>query len=214
MATKRCSRCKQVKVAGEFGVASRNRDGLHTYCRPCSREYAAQWREKNPDKVNKTRKRWREENGRDDSLDRDRSRAFDRKMALARVTDRVSLDDLILIAPIIKNYDRWVRSEIRHRVQRGVRRGLSSGKETGVFRHLPYTLDELYIHLNITMPDGCSWGDFADLHIDHIRPVCSFDIKEIGDAEFLKCWDLNNLQLLRAEDNIKKGAKMIWQAEN
>jgi len=118
-----------------------------------------------------------------------------------------------MVAPILSNYDSFVREEIRDRIGSGMRRGLTSGKQTGVFRHLPYTLDDLFLHLGKSMPDGYSWGDLADMHIDHIQPVSSFDIKEIGDEEFMRCWALDNLQLLSAEDNMRKGAKLDWEAE-
>jgi hypothetical protein len=52
------------------------------------------------------------------------------------------------------------------------------------------------------------------LHLDHIRPISSFNYKSYEDIEFKKCWSLNNLQLLFACDNISKLNKWDGTPEN
>lgn len=41
--TKFCRRCGKVKPASEFSANRRNRDGLHSYCKPCLLEYHNLW---------------------------------------------------------------------------------------------------------------------------------------------------------------------------
>ena len=95
----------------------------------------------------------------------------------------------------------------------GVRRAARGEGLVGAWRYLKgmYTPKQLADHLRSTLPDGYSWGDFMDgtLHIDHVRPLSWFDIKEPGDVEFLKCWALDNLQLLPGADNVRKGNR--WE---
>jgi hypothetical protein len=40
-------------------------------------------------------------------------------------------------------------------------------------------------------------------------PISSFDIKEIGDEGFNKCWSLENLQPLWGDENIRKSNKIL-----
>lgn len=86
----------------------------------------------------------------------------------------------------------------------------------GFFRHMPYTKDELVARLMSTLPEGYTAADACDgrkLHIDHIRPVSSFNLTGEVDAEFLACWALDNLQLLPAKDNLRKSNKWSPHAQ-
>jgi hypothetical protein len=53
-----------------------------------------------------------------------------------------------------------------------------------------------------------SWENYGKWHIDHITPLSSFDIQNYNDENFKKCWSLENLQPLWAEDNLKKSNKV------
>jgi hypothetical protein len=72
------------------------------------------------------------------------------------------------------------------------------------FEILKYKPDELISHLEKQFIDGMNWENYGQWHVDHIRPISSFKITEIGDDEFMKCWSLGNLQPLWGIDNIKK----------
>lgn len=75
------------------------------------------------------------------------------------------------------------------------------------FEVLGYSQEELIKHLEKQFIDGMTWDNYGKWHVDHIRPITSFDIKEIGDEEFLKCWGLDNLQPLWGVENIRKSNK-------
>lgn len=48
-------------------------------------------------------------------------------------------------------------------------------------------------------------------HVDHIYPLSKFDVLVNGEVnwkEFRRCWAINNLRAIPAEDNLKKGAKV------
>jgi hypothetical protein len=73
---------------------------------------------------------------------------------------------------------------------------------------LPYIIEELKNHLESQFVEGMCWENHGiKWHIDHKRPISSFNIKEIGDEEFLKCWSLENLQPLWSDLNLKKSNK-------
>ena len=70
-----------------------------------------------------------------------------------------------------------------------------------------YTNEELFNHLESQFTDGMSWDNMDEWHIDHIRPVASFNYDSTDHPDFKKCWALDNLQPLWAFDNMSKGAK-------
>lgn len=72
---------------------------------------------------------------------------------------------------------------------------------------LGYSMSDLKAHLEGLFTDGMSWDAFrsGDIHIDHKRPLASFDLDD--PAQVLGAWSLDNLQPLWAKDNLSKGAK-------
>lgn len=52
---KKCSVCNAIKTASEFG--KNNRGNLNSRCRSCDREYAREYRRKNPEKVKESKRR-------------------------------------------------------------------------------------------------------------------------------------------------------------
>ncbi len=77
------------------------------------------------------------------------------------------------------------------------------------FDVLKYTPEELISHLESKFIDGMTWDNYGEWHVDHIKPISSFNIIEIGDDEFMKCWTLKNLQPLWGVENIKKSNKLL-----
>jgi hypothetical protein len=77
------------------------------------------------------------------------------------------------------------------------------------FEVLKYSPDELIIHLENQFTNDMTWDKYGEWHVDHILPISSFNIQEIGDEEFMKCWSLSNLQPLWGDENIRKSNKII-----
>ncbi len=69
------------------------------------------------------------------------------------------------------------------------------------------SLTELMGHLERQFLPGMSWANWGrsrgSWHIDHIRPISSFDL--LDDKDLQECWHFTNLKPLWAEDNLKKG---------
>jgi hypothetical protein len=77
------------------------------------------------------------------------------------------------------------------------------------FDILGYTPEELINHLEKQFTEGMTWDNYGEFHVDHKLPISSFNIKEIGDDEFMKCWSLDNLQPMWGEENIRKSNKIL-----
>ena len=75
------------------------------------------------------------------------------------------------------------------------------------FDILKYSPDDLIDHLEKQFMDNMTWDNYGQWHVDHIQPISSFDIREIGDDKFMECWSLRNLQPLWGEENIRKSNK-------
>lgn len=87
-----------------------------------------------------------------------------------------------------------------------LRDGLKSRKTVEL---LGYTIDDLRAHLESKFTDGMTWEKFmaGEIHIDHVRPVSSFNITSDQCDDFKECWSLKNLQPLWAVENLRKGAR-------
>jgi hypothetical protein len=77
------------------------------------------------------------------------------------------------------------------------------------FDVLQYTPEELINHLEKQFKDDMTWDNYGIWHVDHKFPITSFDIQEMGDEEFMKCWCLDNLQPMWGEENIRKSNKIL-----
>jgi hypothetical protein len=62
-------------------------------------------------------------------------------------------------------------------------------------------------YLESQFVEGMSWENHGKWHIDHIKPVCSFNFNSREDEDFKKCWALENLRPLWAKENLKKSAE-------
>ena len=110
-----------------------------------------------------------------------------------------------------RQYEKNRRQNIKYRVSgnvsRGIRRSLKSDKNGRHWESLVgYTIIQLKDHLEKQFTDGMTWENYGKWHIDHIRPICSFNIEDYECDDFKKCWSLSNLRPLWAiENQIKNG---------
>lgn len=82
-------------------------------------------------------------------------------------------------------------------------------KNQSYFDVLKYSPKELISHLENQFTDDMTWENYGTWHVDHKLPITSFDIREMGDDEFMRCWSLENLQPMWGEENIRKSNKLV-----
>ena len=108
-----------------------------------------------------------------------------------------------------KQKNRYHNNKVTFNFSRRMRKSLNGIKESKSWESLVnYKLEDLKEHLEKQFKDGMSWDNYGEWHIDHIIPVSNFIIESVESEEFKKCWELNNLQPLWADENIKKSNKM------
>lgn len=88
---------------------------------------------------------------------------------------------------------------------------LSSKGGKSIFTFLPYSIEELMVHLESLFTEGMTWDNWERFgwHIDHKIPDCNFNYKNVEDKEFQECWALKNLRPLWWHDNLSKGGKIL-----
>jgi hypothetical protein len=85
-----------------------------------------------------------------------------------------------------------------------VLRRVGSKKQDTTHNILGYSATDLKNHLEKLFVDGMSWKNWGEWHIDHIRPISSFNKDD--DPKIIN--SLDNLQPLWKSDNIKKSNKL------
>ncbi len=116
----------------------------------------------------------------------------------------------------IKDYKKKNRDKINSSVTRKIRKSQAkrvkqalaradSDKELSTLEYLGCTAKELKVHIESQFTEGMNWDNygFYGWHIDHIKPLCQFDITDLEEQK--KAFHYTNLQPLWAEENLKKG---------
>jgi hypothetical protein len=149
-------------------------------------QYFSDWQKDNRDHLNEYHQKWREKNI-------DKHREYKRKYEKHR-------KDTDPLYRLVSNFRTAIYTVLKES---------NVDKYGHYFDILQYTPDELINRLELQFKDDMSWENYGEWHVDHIKPISSFDIKEIGDDEFIKCWSLENLQPLWGDENIRKSNKII-----
>jgi hypothetical protein len=103
--------------------------------------------------------------------------------------------------------------KIRSRVSAAMRKAIRQEKGGRTWESLvEYSMADLIDRLKETIPQGYLWErDFISgkgiLHIDHIKPMSSFNFNSAEDEDFRNCFSIKNLQLLPAIENMRKSGK-------
>ena len=107
-----------------------------------------------------------------------------------------------------KGKEYYKKYKVSKNISNRMRESLKGNKQNHHWEDLvKYTLNILKEHLEQQFQDGMSWNNYGEWHIDHIRPIASFNITDYECDDFKECWSLSNLQPLWAIDNIRKGDK-------
>lgn len=83
-------------------------------------------------------------------------------------------------------------------------------------KYLGYRISELVKKLEAELSEeGMSLAEVfkQDWHLDHIKPLHSFNVTRMDSEAFRACWAINNLKFIPAEVNLAKGGKEISHAE-
>ena len=83
---------------------------------------------------------------------------------------------------------------------------------SNIHYYIGYDIEELVSKLFINDEIIKDYLSFNKLHLDHIIPYHWFLSIDIGDGEFKKCWDINNLRLIPVVENLSRECKSFpWE---
>jgi hypothetical protein len=100
--------------------------------------------------------------------------------------------------------------KLKCNISTGIRASINNGKNGKTWSALVgYNIDQLKNHIENLFSEGMSWDNYGEWHIDHIVPIAAFNFIRPEDEDFKRCWALENLQPLWAEDNHRKGSKLM-----
>ena len=225
MDTKKCTKCGEEKpaTAEYFTRDSQMKRGFRSQCKSCGHKYYAerdreqmrayrkQWCEENPEKKRVGQKKWLEENPEYHKKYREKNRE---KVKACNKKYREENSEQIRAY-----YRKYMRQRVKQdpifRLLHNMRNGLWSclagiRKNSRTMQYVNMTPDELMDYLEGRFTEGMTRDNYGKWHVDHIRPLVSFDFTGPDNEEQLHmAWNYTNLQPLWAADNMSKGAKCI-----
>jgi hypothetical protein len=84
-------------------------------------------------------------------------------------------------------------------------RAQRAGKPGSAVGDLGCTVEYLVTYLAERFTEGMTWENYGEWHIDHIKPLCSFNLQD--PTELAKACHYTNLQPLWGEENLSKGSR-------
>ena len=143
-------------------------------------DYKKRNRDENKEEIKKYRKQWKEENK--EKVKKDRKRYREEYM---------------------KNPVNKLANSIRGRIKRAI----TCEYKSGTWReYLGCSVEDCKKYLENKFEAGMTWKNHGEWHIDHIKPISSFDLS--NKDEIKKAFNYTNLQPLWAIDNLRKGNKV------
>ena len=177
-----CRLCSVEKDLNEFHKDRHRKNGRNSKCKSCNKQY----RKKIIDRKKRFDKEWRKKN-------RERIRKYIRKYK----RERYKKDPIYRLKRILRRR--------LHHALKGSKKSMSTMKLLGC------TGEYAKKHIESQFKEGMSWTNHGNgpgkWNIDHIRPMCSFDLSKPEDQKI--CCHYTNLQPLWWEDNQAKIAEDI-----
>lgn len=183
-------RCKQ-----SCDWAKKNREKVNAYKRKWReanrakcRAWSTQWQQENKGRAAEISRKWREEN-RGRALESGR-RYYANNIEAVRARKRAEKR-----RPNIR-----AANNLRKRLKLYLGRKL--GRSVDIFGTTPAGV---MAHITSLLKPGMSWENYGEWHIDHIRPLASFDLSD--SAQYRAAAHYTNLQPLWARENLSKSSK-------
>jgi hypothetical protein len=214
MELKKCGECGEDKPLREFHKDKSRPSGLAYNCKECRKEFSSkyylnnkkkldaankEYNRKNKKKLYKYKKEWYQKNKESARTAGAQWRQNNKEYHATYMRERRRNDPVFRIKGSM-GAGMWACLKGLH-------------KNSRTFSYIDKSPEELMNYLEKQFTEGMSRENYGEWHVDHIRPLASFEFDKYkeGSAEFEallgEAWHYTNLQPLWAADNISKGAK-------
>lgn len=207
---KKCSKCKEIKPKNEeyFNHLSSSKDGFKHQCKVCrKKEY-----QDNAEYIKEKTRKYYKEN----------------KNMVDKRNIQYKIDNPEWYKRTNKEYYQANKERMKENSKRSLYRRMEEDKGFLILQRLRKrmyeamkgrvkskrtieligcSVEELHDHIEKQFVDGMSWENYGEWHVDHIMPCALFDFNKVEHQQ--ECFNYKNLQPLWAEDNIRKGKKIV-----
>ena len=194
METKICNKCGVEKSIDRFEYM-RDKDRYRTICKDCrNAQHRERYYKRREEILKIKRERYR---------DNPKYKEYRVKGDKNRKDKRREYNKNRKVSDYLYAFELRIRKKIKKSLSR---KGYS--KNTKSFEILQCSYSDLKTHLLKSYKEIYheDWDGVQPVHIDHIIPLS----KAKNETEILKLCNYKNLQLLKAEDNMKKGNRLDW----
>jgi hypothetical protein len=212
---KKCSKCKIEKKIIEFYKAKNRKDGLQGTCKSCFKVYYLRDYD-----ANKEKKKLYNENYRASNKDRIKSYYLknkeERKLYVQKNIEKVREAKKKWLLKNKDYHNNYFKSRkktdalfrlkinITSRVYSSIKNNGYS-KKSKTYEILGCDFETFKAHLENQFTEGMNWSNQGEWHLDHIYPVSLAR----DEQHLIELNHYTNFQPLWAEDNIRKGNKLV-----
>lgn len=227
MTNKTCSKCnKEFPATNEYFYKKVDgKYGLTTKCKNCAKECVKKCYNKHQDKRLNQKKEYYKSNCTTINKKNYKYQSINKeKISEQRKQYRQNNIEKIKIAnknwrqnnkyKLNEYYRLKAKNDLNFRLARNIRSRIKATikghiKSQSSLELLGCSLEQVRQHIESKFQEGMGWNNwsFYGWHIDHIRPISSFDLSDPVQQE--QCFHYTNLQPLWAKDNLSKGDKII-----
>ena len=98
-----------------------------------------------------------------------------------------------------------ITRKLAHALRTRIRRAVKFGSAV---QNLGCSIEQFKLHLERNFEPGMTWNNYGEWHIDHIKPLISFDLTD--EEQLKKACNYKNMQPLWRADNSRKHAKLDY----
>lgn len=180
---KKCKNCSKIKLLEDFHNQKGGKLGKHSKCKPCRASLKKSYYHKNKETIKVKNSEYQ-------------------KDYYQRVEVKESR------RAYMNSYRQNIHNKLAHNLRVRLNTALRRGyKTSSAVNSLGCSLKDLKNYLESYFQPGMSWENYGEWHIDHIKPLASFDLQ--NELEFKKACNYTNLQPLWAAQNFSKSNKEL-----
>jgi hypothetical protein len=194
-----CNACKIEKDNDSFYKDKRDKNKLQNKCVVCCKSYYSEnkkrievykkeYYQKNKEKI-KAKKNQHYKNNR---------KSIIKKQKLYIEKNRVKVN-LYYKTKKLEDINFKLKHILRSRLLQALKNNYKSGSAV---KDLGCSIEQLKCYLENKFEAGMTWENHGKWHIDHIKPLASFDLED--REQLLQACHFTNLQPLWAEENLRK----------